>query len=310
MAALCIATACVGATHTAAASEPAGGSRLLLRLDPEAVRRVGVELETAVASRYEPELLAYGRALDPAPAVAAVARHLSAVAQADRADRDLRRIEALARGDQNASARELEAARAAASTADADLDATEAAVVALLGAEIAGDPRLPAWTHEMTRRSRALLRVDVPAGSRRPDPAKGAGLRVYPESGAPLRAEYIGPAPAADPMLPGWGFLFWVAGDGAPPPGTPIRAHIRTDGETLQGVDVPATALIREGGAIFVFIARGKGVFERVAIDATSRGDARWFVASGVEPGDRVVVTGAQQLLSAQTFSAGPGSKD
>lgn len=294
---------------TTATSRDVDDDALLLQLAPEASLRAGLRLERASASQFTSEVLAYGRVLDPAPVVAAVGHWRSARAQAERADQELRRIEKLARDEQNASTRDLELARAVASAASADRELAEAQVVGLLGADLVNDPRLTSWARAIARRSAALIRVDVPASRAQPEPARGARLTSYPDEGQPIASEYLGPAPAADSQLPGWGFLFLVPAN-PPPSGTPIRARIRTAEEIQQGVELASEALVRHDGALFVFVKRGDGLFERRAVMAQARGDGRWFVTGGVQPEDEVVVSGAQQLLSAQILAATPTEDD
>jgi hypothetical protein len=281
------------------ASEASRESRLVLRLDSESVGRAGLETMGAEAARLAPEVMAYGRVLDPNPVIAAVAQRRAARAVSVRAEKELRRIRELARDEQNASERDLDAARVEASRASADLEIAEAGVVGVFGVAPASDPGLDSLMNEITRHVAALIRVDVPANSPRPDPRQGVTISSHPERTGALAVEYLGAAPVADPGFPGWGFLF-VAREDPPPAGTPVSAWIRTTGSEMRGVDLPAEALVRHGGRIFVFVKRGEGEFERRSVDARSRGAGRWFITRGVQPGDEVVVAGAQQLLSAQ----------
>lgn len=316
-----LAIACLLAAHSVdarsetpprpAAAEREGRDRpgRLLELGPEAARRAGLELTRATASELAPEVLGYGRVLDPAPVVAAVGRWQTARAQAERADEELRRTEVLARDEQNASTRDLEVARATDRSARAERDVAEAQVVGLLGFRAANGPGLASLVRGLAQRSSGLIRVDVPAASERPAPERGWWLVAHPGPAQPLAAEYLGPAPDANPQAPGWGFLFVVAED-PPPPGTPIRARIRTDRDPRQGVDVPSEALVRDGGEVFVFVQRGEGTFERLPVVARARGDGRWFVEGDVEPGTEIVVSGAQQLLSAQRLGPNAASGD
>jgi len=282
---------------------------LLLQLEPEAVESAGLELGSATASQLAPEVVAYGRVLDAVPVVEVVASWNAARAQFERADKERRRVEELARGAENASARDLEAARAAASSARADADLAEARLVSVLGASATDDPRLLDLARKLALRSAALIRIDVPASSLRPEPERGARLTSHPQSSTPLASEYLGVAPTSNPLLPGWGLLFYVPSD-PPPAGTPVRARIRCVGDVAAGVDVPASALVRNAGELFVFAKRGEGSFERVLVVARSREDGSWFVERGLQPGEEVVVAGAQMLLSTQLFGSSAAEED
>jgi hypothetical protein len=74
---------------------------------------------------------------------------------------------------------------------------------------------------------------------------------------------------------------------------------------------VPANALLREGGRLFVFVERGRGTFERRPVAAQAQADGTWFVSAGLAGGERVVAAGAQELLSTEFLSAsGPEAGD
>lgn len=285
--------------HAAAASE---GSALVLHLDADALPRVGVRLAAAEAGRLAPEVLAYGRVLDPAPANDAIASLAAARAAADAASRELARVEGLARGRQNASAREVEAARAAAARARADRDLADYRVDAVLGAARAELGDLSELARGLGRRRVALVRVDVSGGEERARPELGAHLTTAPQAGAELDARFLGPAPDVDPRRPGRGFLFLVTG--APPPGSPVRARLAAGGDELAGVRVPESALLRGDGRLYVFVALGEGRFERRAVTALPLPNGGAFATRGLAAGESVVVAGAQQLLSAQRLAA------
>ena len=56
---------------------------------------------------------------------------------------------------------------------------------------------------------------------------------------------------------------------------------------------------------LFVFVQTGDTVFERKHIEAAKSQRDGVFVSSGVAADDRVVMTGAQQLLSEELKGAG-----
>ena len=83
-----------------------------------------------------------------------------------------------------------------------------------------------------------------------------------------------------------------------------MRARLRTASASLTGVIVPASALVRHGGGSFVFVERGPGAYERRAVTAEALPDGRWFLAEGVAETEPIVVSGAQELLSAELLAA------
>ncbi len=308
-----------GAASADGSPHPGGAdSALVLELDGDALARTGAEVAPAEASQLAPELLAYGLVLDPAPASDALSNFAAARAAAEAASRELTRVEGLARDRENASAREVEAARAAAARARADLELADHQVDAVLGAARGELGDLGELGRRLSRRQAALVRLDVPGGGERPEPDRGAHLVAYPQVGEELAARFLGSAPDADPQRPGWSFLFLVDGRfapsgperGSPPPGSRVRARLATGGTALSGVRVPPSALLRSDGRLFVFLSQGHGRFERREVAARVLPDGSAFVTGGIEPGEPFVVTGAQQLLSAQRLAAGGGEEE
>lgn len=274
-----------------------------VRLSRESIRQAEIRLATVTESLLVPEVQAYGRVLDAAPLGDAMAGWRAAQVVSRTAESELSRVRLLARDAQNASVRALEGARAAAARAGADLERAEVRVITLVGPALATNPQLPSIVRRITRREAALIRVDVPGGGPPPDPDRGAHLLAYPERNRELAARFVGPAPNADPWLQGFGLLFLVEKN-PPPVGTRISATVRVAGKTKSGVDVPAEALVRDAGGLFVFVAGEPGQFlrRRVVVHARTRG--RWFVEDGLAVGERVVVSGAGELLSAERLSS------
>jgi hypothetical protein len=281
-----------------------GADAAHLTFTAEQLERAGVEVAVAAPGELEPEVEGYGRVLDGIAVVEALGNCEAARAARDAARRELERLTALQQDEQNASRREVEAARAAAERASADFAAADARLVGLLGADARAQLRdLGALAGQLAHRVAALVRIDVPSGTDPPHPEQGAELR-YPEARGALMVRYLGRAPDVDPTLPGWSFLFLVTGD-PPPSGAVIRARLRTDGATLSGVAAPASALVRRAGGTFVFVERAPGAFERRAVTVRAHPDGSWFATRGLVAGERIVVSGAQELLSAELFAAG-----
>lgn len=88
--------------------------------------------------------------------------------------------------------------------------------------------------------------------------------------------------------------------DGAMRPGTPVIAYLPQAGEPLHGTLVPDSAVVRYGGLAWVFVQIDATSFERRAVQLHSPTPDGWFVTAGIEPGETIVESAAQTLLSEQ----------
>jgi multidrug efflux pump subunit AcrA (membrane-fusion protein) len=127
--------------------------------------------------------------------------------------------------------------------------------------------------------------------------------------GAPedlTEAQYLGPAPSADPQFQGRGFLLLVKSDRLPP-GTAVLAWLTVPGEKQSGVIVPHDALLRHEGGTFVYLQTADDTFRRQAVTLGRPDGNGWFVGQGFETQEQVVIVGAQQLLSEELRTQGGG---
>ncbi|MDX2191941.1 MAG: hypothetical protein NW201_01220 [Gemmatimonadales bacterium] len=114
------------------------------------------------------------------------------------------------------------------------------------------------------------------------------------------RAALVGPAAEADPVTrqPAWLFRLERAWPGARP-GQPVVGFLpEAGGRRREGVFVPDRAVVQWEGLPWAWVARGAGRYQRVALPPDGAVPGGFVVARGLAPGDRVVVRGAQQLLS------------
>jgi hypothetical protein len=82
------------------------------------------------------------------------------------------------------------------------------------------------------------------------------------------------------------------------PEGTRIVASLSVSLKDAAGVLVPDKAVIWHSGKPWVFKQLSDGVFARVEIEATVDLGIGWFEVEALSPGDQIVVSGAQLLLS------------
>jgi len=144
----------------------------------------------------------------------------------------------------------------------------------------------------------ALVRIDLPAGETVGQSPSGA--RIVAAGGKiAVPAQLLGSAPNADPQMQGEGFLFLVkSGAVRLVPGMAVGGYLELRREPMRGFTVPDAAVVRQGGSGWVYVQTGSETFTRRKILLDRPREDGWFVTEGVTAGDRVVVGGAQELLS------------
>ena len=99
--------------------------------------------------------------------------------------------------------------------------------------------------------------------------------------------------------MQGEGFLFLVKSAAVRlVPGMAVAGYLELRREPLSGFTVPDAAVVRQGGDGWVYVQTGSETFTRRKILLDHPREGGWFVTEGVRAGDRVVIGGAQELLS------------
>ena len=145
----------------------------------------------------------------------------------------------------------------------------------------------------------ALVRLDVPAGEPLKELPTAAHLISPADAGAVIAAQLLGPAGGTDAQLQGQGFLLLMKQEGTRlAPGTLVTGFLKLPGEVEHGVTVPRSAIVRHEGEAFIYIASKDTEFTKKEIELEHATPGGWFVHEGLKAGEKVVVSGAQQLLS------------
>jgi len=149
---------------------------------------------------------------------------------------------------------------------------------------------------EITDYHAPLVRVAWTAGTALPP----ASLGLRPLTGRTrLVARLEGPAPEADPLTAGPAFLYRLqAGGSTLRPGAALVALMPDPTMRQPGVEVPNAAVVQWDALAWVYVERAPGKFARVRVSTEHPVPGGWRVEQGLAPGERVVVTGAGQLLS------------
>lgn len=278
--------------------ERGGGGGTGVQLDLPAQKLIGLATTNLAAAALPPEVRGFGRVLDPTPLVGLVGDLASARVAWEASSKEFQRVSGLFQQGANASAKLVEAAEAAAKRDQIALHLAETRLLSDWGGGVAAEPDLPAFIESLATRQSALVRLELPAGETVPATPVGARL-TPPGNGAPVEARFLGRATTTDAQVQGEGFLFLVTN---PPaglaPGLAVTGFVQLPGEPARGLVVPDDAVVRSADHAWVYVQTDATNFVRREIALTRPAATGWFVTNGVAPAERVVVTGAQTLLS------------
>jgi len=280
----------------AAAAKPEAPEKAGVTLDAATQERIGLKIESPAPALWQPQLNAVGNVADPLAFAAAVADYESARVTAAASRSDFERTQTLA-GQNNASPRTLEAAK---TTAERD-----ALAVASLKAKFAGDwgehlaaqTNLAAVAEKLQYDETSLVKLSLPVGVF-PDPLPGiATIFLFGSETNSTEADladdlHVAPATQTQTLL------FSV--NKKLPSGLAVTAQLHTSGEPLNGVVVPPSAVLRHQGAGWVYVQTDANQFERREIPLDRLMANGWFVSEHLSATNRIVVTGAQAVLSAE----------
>jgi hypothetical protein len=137
----------------------------------------------------------------------------------------------------------------------------------------------------------------LPAGEILNAPLVGA--RIVLASAEVNPAQLLGLAPSVDPRVQGQGFLFLAqSGSLRLVPGMAVTGYLQSASESENGFVVPDSAVVRHHGQGWVYVQTGADRFTRRRISLDHSTEHGWFVSVGVAADSRIVVVGAQALLS------------
>lgn len=285
---------------TAKLSRDAAG-HVLIGIRPAAQKEIGITTEILKPIVRPVQVEAYGFILDPTPLSKLNSDLISAQAALDAASAQYRRTRRLYAEQKNASLRDLQTAQASYLTDKSQLEALEQQLRNDWGEEVARmDPgdryRL---VSALVDRRQAIVRVTAPIGAQLDNVPDTAEIVVLGHDEQPLKARAVYTAPMVVPALQGQAFLVFIGTAQFPlRPGTAVSARISISDTSQQGVMVPRSAVVRYGGNEWVYHELDGDRFVRRQIVPAEITDRGYFVTENLAPGARIVVRGAQTLLS------------
>jgi hypothetical protein len=295
-----------------------------IRLTNAEQRQTGVRVQTLASAEYRQERTAVGRVIDVQPLLVLrnaynAARADLALAQAALASSGpaVVRLRKLHGEDANVSTRQLQAAQAEAAADRAKVAAAQRRLQDI------HDEGLQRWGTTLTQwalgdspdeleslvsHRDCLVMISLDPGQALPPDTRTIYVGPTGERGQARKADFVSDAPQTDTVTQGQTFYFKAGADKLRT-GMRIQAWI-PQGATLNGVEVPDSAVIWYAGRLWVYVQDDDGLFVRRELATHHETHEGWFATAGVRAGDKVVVSGAQMLFSEEFRTAIPSEDD
>jgi len=267
-------------------------------VDAATQETMGLQTTTLQPAQLAQEVKTFGRVMDPVALSALVSDLLSAQANADVSRKELLRLNLLA-GQNNASARTVEAAEATAQRDAALVGMARARLTAAVGNTISDQTNLVDLIKSLVSGESALVLIDSPTGEPLPTRPPVASLVPFANDGSPVDGRLVGSPLAIDAQTQTRGLLYLVESNQSRlVAGAAVTGFLQSSGATQPGFVVPRTALLRFNGATWVYVQTDNTNFCRTEVHLERPLDAGWVADLKTKSETKVVTVGAQELLS------------
>jgi hypothetical protein len=281
----------------------------VIRLDAETQQRSGIETGVLPSTPHPERLRAYGMVLDVARLTELSNSYANAKAQVQTAQAKLAmskpaydRAQKLFNDTHVVSQAQVQTAEAAFGTDQASLVAAEAQVRtfiatayqewgAVLGKSLIDESPM---IKSLIERQTFLLQITLPPGVVLSVPPATASIKV---GDARQQITFVSPATRIDPRIQGVSFFYTVAAASGVLPGMNVLAFLPS-GKSIEGVAVPASAVVWWQGRAWVYRRTDPSSFTRLAIATDLPAPDGGYVANDVAKDAEIVTQGAQLLLS------------
>lgn len=280
-------------------------------LDSETQAHLGIRVTSLSGSSHREEVRAPATVLSAQELIDLRNNYLAAATKVHKArlsvdlsQKEYDRLRALYQDNQNTSQKSLQAAEATLRLNEVDVQAAEQEMrfVESTARQRWGDV-VATWLSKgsphfdpLLRQSVFFIQVTLPANER-VSPPQSATLEASP--GELVPAELVSSFPRVDPRIQGLSLLYLTTARDGLSPGMNLTARLPV-GARASGVVVQESAVVWWQGKGWAYVQVGRNVFVRREVPTQLAVPKGWFVARGFAPGERVVVTGAQALLSAE----------
>jgi hypothetical protein len=291
-------------------------------LTEEVQKAGGIVTAVLEPTLYSEQIEAYGTVLRPDGLLQTRNSYVVAKSSLQKAGAALQaskgeyeRLKSLNENDKNISDRMLQAA-AATMEADraAESEARENLRSVRSAAELQWGSTLSGWIFDFSPGLQrlvglkdVLVQVTIPPGTtvgNIPD-----RIRIQAPEGGPIEARFIIHAPATDQRIQGMSFIYIAPSHTTRLiPGMNVSAYLPAGGRE-KGFIVPFSAVVWFQGKAYLYIRETATRFVRAGVPTSKPVTGGYFVTRGFTPGARIVVRGAEALLSQERLPDTEGGK-
>ncbi len=299
-----------------AAGASTQGSKSVLTLDKDAQIKGGIVVAPLETISHQEEVQAYGVVVELQDLADLYGNYSAAKAQVKKMQasleasrKDYERVKTLYEDNKNVSEKAFQAAEA---TWRSDEASARAAQDALHSLEATARQRwggvLAKWLFEVSpafdrliKQEDVLIQITLPSDVQISSAPQTAWVEAA--DGKRTSAEFLSLSPRTDPRLQGMSFFYLVpAQTPGLLPGMNVLAYLPV-GPPVQGVVVPASATVWWQGKVWTYMQKEPEHFVRREVSTEAPVKDGWFVVKDLSAGDRLVVSGAQLLLSEEFHS-------
>jgi hypothetical protein len=242
--------------------------------------------------------------------IAAETQVQKARVEAEVAHKEYTRLKTLFDENQNISEKSLQSAEATLRANEADVRAGEQQLTlqesiarqewgSVASKWVEGSPEL----QRILDQTEMLVQMTMPSGIAYAAP-RTISLEI--PGGTRTEATFVSTFPRVDPRIQGKSFLYLAHARPGLIPGVNLLAHLSV-GNPMKGLVVPTSAVVWSEGRAWVYQQTAADRFTRRAVPTDIPIEKGFFVTEGFSPGDKLVVQGAQALLSEELLLHGQG---
>lgn len=294
-----------------ALSNATGNGAAVIELDRQSQTLAGIQTTELKPTHFQSESIAYGQAVNLQPLLDLRIRYFNTVAERDKAKANLDEAEqALARirhlhTNQAASTRQFQQQRSLWQSAKAEYEGSRYRVKAAQESILLGwGNQIANWVFipdskpfsQLITGEKTLLRITLPPNQNLPAGVDFVYFAASGRRGAADKATLLSSAPHTDTVLQGATYFFLTQQKIRS--GMHVSVWIPQQQTPLTGVNIPASAIVRYLGQQYVYLQTGATQFIRRRLPHLIDTGNGYFSQSELVPGDRLVTTGAQLLLS------------